>query len=60
MSPALAADPATVPEDDDARPRQCGRCQLTFPEDPGLHPTAQLGWWLCPPCREALIGRRER
>ena len=39
------------------RRRQCGRCQLTFAGDPTLHPSAQLGWWLCPPCREALLGR---
>jgi hypothetical protein len=37
------------------RDRQCGRCQLTFPGDAGSHPTAQLGWWLCPPCKDALI-----
>jgi len=36
--------------------RQCGRCRNTFTMDPTAHPTAREEWWLCPPCREALIG----
>jgi hypothetical protein len=36
--------------------RQCGRCRLTFPGDPTLHPTALPEWWLCAPCRLALLG----
>jgi hypothetical protein len=36
--------------------RLCGRCRLTFPGDPTLHPTAQAEWWVCPPCRQALFG----
>ena len=37
--------------------RQCGRCRQTFPGDPTLHPVALPEWWLCPRCREALLGR---
>jgi len=36
--------------------RQCGRCRVIFAGDPALHRSAQLGWWVCPPCREALLG----
>jgi hypothetical protein len=35
--------------------RQCGRCRVTFPGDPTLHPTAIPEWWLCPSCRVALL-----
>lgn len=37
-------------------PRQCGRCRLTFPGDPTLAPLGR-GWWLCPPCHDALLGK---
>jgi hypothetical protein len=37
-------------------PRQCGRCRKLFEGDPTLHPTALPAWWLCPPCRLALLG----
>jgi hypothetical protein len=40
------------------RLRRCGRCQQDFPADPGLHASAQPGWWLCPPCRESLLGHQ--
>lgn len=40
--------------------RRCGRCRGTFPGDPTLHPTAQPEWWICPPCREALLGADRR
>jgi hypothetical protein len=43
--------------DEQVPSRLCGRCRLTFPGDPTLHPTAQAEWWLCPLCREALFGR---
>ncbi|GEM_PF-5245207 len=35
---------------------KCGRCRLTFV----LHPSIGLGdsakWWLCPECRNRLLG----
>ena len=40
------------------RERRCGRCQLDFPADPDQHATAQPGFWLCPPCRDALLGHQ--
>ena len=36
--------------------RRCGRCRRDFPGDPLLGETAQKTWWLCPPCRHALLG----
>jgi hypothetical protein len=38
--------------------RQCGRCREWFDGDPTLHPVALPAWWLCPPCRAALLGAR--
>jgi threonine dehydrogenase-like Zn-dependent dehydrogenase len=46
------------PDDVSVRVRRCGRCQLDFPADPDLHATAQPGFWLCPPCRDALLGHQ--
>ena len=44
-------------EDDGHLPRrQCGRCRLMFPGDPDLFPGTIPDWWLCPPCRSALLG----
>lgn len=50
--------PEGAADEDVAAERQCGRCQLMFPGDPASHRSAQLGWWLCPPCREALTGHQ--
>jgi hypothetical protein len=36
--------------------QQCGRCRLHFPGDPSLDGAAQAAWWLCPPCRDVLLG----
>jgi hypothetical protein len=50
--------PEGTPEEGSVRDRRCGRCQVTFAGDPDSHAAAQLGWWLCPPCREALVGHQ--
>lgn len=55
-----ASDPEVASEPASARDRKCGRCRQIVPGDPGLHPVAHLGWWLCPPCREALVGHQYR
>jgi hypothetical protein len=55
-----APDPEVATEATPGRDRQCGRCQQTFAGEAGAHAVAQLGWWLCPPCREALIGHQPR
>jgi hypothetical protein len=47
-----------APDDVSVRERRCGRCQLDFPAAPDLHATAQPGFWLCPPCRDALLGHQ--
>ena len=31
-----------------------------FPGDPTLDPVALPEWWLCPPCRLALLGKDTR
>jgi hypothetical protein len=51
-------DPQDSPEGEAVRERRCGRCQVMFPGEPGQHATAQLGWWMCPPCHEALLGHQ--
>ena len=56
-------DDAAVPTTDDPsqpRPRQCGRCRLMFPGDPTLHQAGLPDWWLCSPCRAALLGGPRR
>jgi len=54
---SLAQPSARPPRgDDEVRPRQCGRCRLIFPGDPDSFPGAIQEWWLCPPCRSALLG----
>jgi hypothetical protein len=58
-SPAPAAD-AGESAGESAGERKCGRCQLMFPPDPDLNGPAQQGWWVCPPCREALTGHQSR
>ena len=60
-SPAssLTGELARPREGDDTVPsRRCGRCREVFPGDPTCHPTALPEWWLCPPCRLALLGNR--
>ena len=53
-----AARPTPYRSATDAIPaRQCGRCRQEFPGDPSLGTSEQQEWWLCPPCREALVGR---
>ena len=52
-------DPARVGDADATlASRRCGRCLAMFPGDPDLDPVALPEWWLCPPCRLALLGRR--
>ena len=41
-------------------PRQCGRCRSVFPGDPALDPSAAPRWWVCPPCRIALVPSESR
>jgi hypothetical protein len=68
-SPSRAATDsrAEVHADDDApgfhptmmsTPRQCGRCRQLFRADPTLDHSAVPDWWLCRPCRVALLGDR--
>jgi len=52
--------PEGPPDGAPVRERQCGRCQQKFPGDAALHASAQLGWWLCPPCHEKLLGHQGR
>lgn len=43
--------PASAPRD-----QQCGRCRLSFSADPAREAIALQDWWLCEPCRDALLG----
>ena len=36
--------------------RRCGRCLAMFPGDESLDSAARSEWWLCAPCRLALLG----
>lgn len=53
LSESAAAGPPKIEE---VRPLQCGRCRAIFEGDPSQHPTAIPEWWLCGPCRSALLG----
>ena len=53
-------EPPLGSADGSIAPRQCGRCRAMFPGDPTLDPFALPEWWLCPPCRLALLGRESR
>jgi hypothetical protein len=44
--------------DDALSSRQCSRCRKPLKGDPTLHLKAPPEWWLCPPCRIALLGDR--
>jgi len=37
--------------------RRCGRCLAQFPGDPDADPVVIPEFWMCPPCREALLGK---
>jgi len=37
--------------------RRCGRCLAQFPGDPDDDPVAMPDFWMCPPCREKLLGK---
>ena len=36
--------------------RLCGRCRGSFTEDHSVPPATLAEWWLCDPCRAALLG----
>ena len=48
-SSGVIAEPA-------ARMRLCGRCRKPSERDPADPPLSAAQWFLCPPCREALLG----
>lgn len=37
--------------------RRCGRCLAEFPADPDADPVVIPEFWMCPPCRKALLGK---
>lgn len=57
---SIENEAAAVVTDDPAaeghRTRLCGRCRQPSERNPSDPPAAEAPWWLCPPCREALIG----
>lgn len=48
--------PAKVESDGAPRTRLCGRCRKVSDRNPADPPSPEADWWLCPPCRDALIG----
>lgn len=52
----IPAVPSTVDAGDAPRTRLCGRCRKPSDWNPADPPAGEAAWWLCPPCREALIG----
>jgi hypothetical protein len=64
VAPPLASRSTTEPPlgsaDGSITSRQCGRCRAVFPGDPTLDQFALPEWWLCPPCRLALLGQEPR
>jgi len=62
--PHLAVAPASVEEDTEedvlVDPVKCGRCRLSFVQHPSVVPGDSTRWWLCPPCRDRLLGQRSR
>jgi hypothetical protein len=52
----IPAGPSAVQAEGAVRIRLCGRCRKPADWDPADPPAGQAAWWLCPPCREALIG----
>jgi hypothetical protein len=52
----IPAVPSTVEAGDAARTRLCGRCRKVSDWNPDDPLAGEASWWLCPPCREALIG----
>lgn len=45
---------------DDVTERQCARCRLMFPVEPGTHAMELIGWWTCDGCTESLLPDRHR
>jgi hypothetical protein len=41
-------------------PVKCGRCRLSFVQHPSIVPGDSARWWVCPPCRDRLLGKRSR
>jgi len=53
----LTADVSVAGDRGDPRTRRCGRCLAQFPGDPDADPVAMPDFWMCPPCREKLLGK---
>jgi hypothetical protein len=49
-----------VPSDPSPATRQCNRCRLCFEGDRTLVSFRPEAFWLCPPCRERLLGLGRR
>ena len=49
----MVADPPTT--DSAMTTRTCGRCRVDSVLD-AQEPGVDAQWWLCPPCREKLLG----
>ncbi len=62
MPPGLApeeglADDSAALGRDGPSTRRCGRCLAQFPGDPDADPVVIPEFWMCPACRETLLGK---
>jgi len=58
LMPSSLIPVGPVATDDDApATRRCGRCLAQFPGDPDADPVVIPEFWLCPACRDALLGK---
>jgi len=51
---APAHEPPTAPTPPAGALRQCSRCRLFFPAEPGLSDIDRRGWWTCTGCHAAI------
>jgi hypothetical protein len=51
----MSSDPVALPSPA-AKTHKCGRCRIDFPLEAHPEDLADVHWWLCPPCREKLLG----
>jgi hypothetical protein len=54
---AAAERSASLVDDEMLQSRRCSRCRVEFPLDSSLWFVQENEWWLCVPCRSALLGR---
>jgi hypothetical protein len=49
-------EPSPLETGDGPKTRLCGRCRKVADWNPDDPIAGAAAWWLCPPCRETLVG----